>query len=244
MGVVRVIRIMNSAIRPRPAMQLVPPAPPVAEAPDASRDARAVQRLSLFLVSGCLAYAVVRYVVLGTVEPAQLPLFVLNKALAATGLALLSLCLAWSPLMRVLPGTTSGMRKWLGVAGFGFSAVHSVATLAMLNPIYYAKLFGDTGRLSLTGELTLLLGVASMAALILPAMTSFAGIRQAMPPAEWKRMQKLALVALVTGALHVVVMGMPTWLKPETWPGGLPPITLWAAFAAALALTLRAVARS
>lgn len=220
---------------PRPAPPLTPPS-----VSDAAL-ARVTRIVALSVFAGALAYAIVRYVVIGPVAPAHIPLFVLNKAAAFAGAALLAATVALGPLCRRSPRLApwKGLRKGLGCAGFGFSAVHTVATLALLDPAYYAKLYLADGRLGLRGELAVLLGVAALALLVLPAATSFTGIRRAMSPGSWGRVQRLALGALAAAGLHVAVLGWPTWLAPATWPGDLPPITLLAAALIAGALALR-----
>jgi len=199
--------------------------------------ARAAWRLALTIALGTLSYAVLRYIVFGQVAPAQLPLFVLNKAAAFTGAALLASCLAVTPLMRVWPRLRpwGRLRKHLGLAGFAFSALHVLMNFTLMSPGYYAKLFGADGRMSFQGELAVLAGVLAFAALLLPAGTSVPAIRQGMAPERWMALQRFSLLALALTGLHLAALGVPTWLAPEKWPAGLPPITL---IAAALVLTV------
>jgi DMSO/TMAO reductase YedYZ heme-binding membrane subunit len=200
------------------------------------------------LVAGALAaalgYAVLRYLIAGSTPPAQLPMFVLNKALAVASVLLVAGCLAIGPLVRLrrLDAAWIRDRKGLGVAGFAFGALHSVMTLAMMSPAVYAKLYDGAGRYTAVGGLAVLAGIVTLAALIAPALTSLAGIRGAMKPSDWRGAQQLAIVGLGAVGVHLVALGLPSWLAPEKWPAGLPPLTLVAFAPVALSLGLRLAA--
>src|SRR5688572_21885163 len=205
------------------------------------RNPRFVSSIVLLLV---FAYAVLRYVVVGTVAPAQLPAFILNKALAVAALLLVAIALAIGPLvrMRAIHAAWMTTRKAFGVHGFVLGALHSVLTIAMLSPASYAKLYDASGRLTLTGGLVVLGGVLALAALVVPAITSANLVRKSMSADAWRKAQRLGIVALAVGMAHVVVLGFKSWLAPETWPGGLPPLTTIAVAAAALAFAIRGTA--
>jgi DMSO/TMAO reductase YedYZ heme-binding membrane subunit len=191
-----------------------------------------------------LAYAIVRYVIVGTVAPAQLPVFILNKALAVASLVLIAMALAVGPLvrMRAIGAAWIVHRKALGVNGFVLGAVHSVLTVAMLSPVNYGKLHDAVGKLTFEGGLVVLGGVLALFALAIPAITSADLVRKSMTADAWRRAQRLGLVALALGTAHVGVLGWRGWLAPETWPGGLPPLTVWAVGAGVLAFAIRGAA--
>lgn len=203
--------------------------------------ARLVTAATLFLA---FTYAVVRYVVFGTVPATQLPMFVLNKAIAVASLALIAMALAIGPARRLGLGAKRWLahRKHLGMHGFVLGAVHSALTIAMLSPKAYAKLYDQAGALTFEGGLALLAGVATFVALVGPAITSADLVRKSMTGAAWKQRQRVAIVALAIGLAHVAVLGWRTWLTPETWPGGLPPLTTIGVAVAAISLTVRGVA--
>jgi len=190
------------------------------------------------------AYAVVRYVVFGTVPAAQLPVFVLNKAIAVAALALVAMALAIGPARRLGLGDKRWLthRKALGVHGFVLAAVHSALTIAILSPRTYAKLHDAAGSLTFEGGLALLAGVATFVALVGPAITSPDVVRKSMTGAAWKQTQRAAVAALAIGLAHVAILGWRTWLTPEKWPGGMPPLTAIAVAVAAISLTVRGVA--
>src|SRR5262245_10651375 len=108
----------NSAIRPpvemasRPALRLVP---------DTETDELAMWHTTLRVAGVVLgvtfAYAILRYVVLGTVQAVHVPLYILNKATAFTSLTLMALTLALSPILVLFPRKAAAwgpLRKGLG----------------------------------------------------------------------------------------------------------------------------------
>ena len=205
------------------------------------RSSSFVTTLVLVLV---FAYAIIRYVIVGTVPPAQLPVFILDKALAVGAVALVAAALAIGPLvrMRLIRAAWMTQRKALGVHGFVFGAVHALLAIATLSPARYGKLYDQAGTLTFEGGLVVLAGVLAFAALLVPALTSPALVRTSMPVESWRRAQRLGVVALAIAVAHVFVLGWRSWLAPSTWPGGLPPLTAVAVFAGAAALSIRGVA--
>jgi DMSO/TMAO reductase YedYZ heme-binding membrane subunit len=196
------------------------------------------------VLTAAFAYAVVRYVVLGTVPAAQLPVYVLNKAIAVASIALVAAALAIGPARRLGIGNKRWLahRKALGIHGFVLGAVHAALTIAILSPRTYAKIHDTAGSLTFEGGLALLAGVAAFVALVGPAITSPTLVRKSMSLASWKKTQRTAIVALAIGLGHVCILGWRTWLTPEKWPGGLPPLTTFAVTIAAISLAVRAVA--
>lgn len=220
---------------------------PTAPLPKVVSEARcwAITRtISLGVLGAALTYAVLRYVVFGDVAPDNIPLFIMNKAVAVSGAVLLGACLSLSPLMRLAPRLRpwGRLRKHLGLAGFGLSALHVALTMLLLQPAYYAKLYAADGRFALQGELALLFGVGAMFALLFPAVTSLAPIRRDLAPRTWRSLQRLSILAFALTGAHLFALGLPSWLAPATWIGGLPPITLLAALAVVATFTLRIAA--
>jgi DMSO/TMAO reductase YedYZ heme-binding membrane subunit len=201
--------------------------------------------VTTLVVLSVLAYAIVRYVVVGTVPPAQLPVFILNKALAVASVVLIAAALAIGPLVRMRLVRAAWMtdRKALGIHGFVLGALHAVLTIATLSPASYGKLYTQTATLTFEGGLAVLGGVLALGALIIPAITSATLVRKSMTPEQWRGAQRLGIVALGLGLAHVVALGWRSWVSPSGWPGALPPLTTIAAVAAALAFAIRGVAR-
>jgi DMSO/TMAO reductase YedYZ heme-binding membrane subunit len=200
--------------------------------------------LTAAVLAAALAYAIIRYIVFGTVPVSQLPLVIANKAIAVASLVLISACLAIGPLvrLRVLDRRRIAARKHIGLQGFVLGAVHSVLTLAMLSPSINGKLYAG-GRFTFEGGLVILFGVLTLAALIVPAITSLDVIRRAMAGSAWRDAQRYGVIALALAFAHVAVLGWRTWPTYHTWPGGLPPLTALACTVAAASLALRAAGR-
>ncbi|HEY5934343.1 MAG TPA: hypothetical protein VIU61_06910, partial [Kofleriaceae bacterium] len=112
----------------------------------------------------------------------------------------------------------------------------------MLSPVSYGKLYDRVGKLTFEGGLVVLGGVLTLFALVIPAITSAKLVRESMTADSWRRAQKLGVTALAVAIAHVAVLGWRTWLTPETWPGGLPPLTIWAVAAGVLAFAIRGTA--
>ena len=172
-------------------------------------------RAPWFVLSAAFVYAVLRYVVFGETELAQIPLYVTNKALAA-GSAVCLLMAGYTCVRRLKQASRSWGRWALHTAG-----LHAVTSTALLAGDYYPAFFGDV-LLSFGGELSLLAAVL--------ALYCFATIGKL--PEAMQHRRALAACGLV--AVHVLLFGYPGWLDVPAWHGGLPPISLLT-FAVALA---------
>jgi hypothetical protein len=155
-----------------------------------------------------LAYAVLRYAVLKGEPLANLPLWMSNKAVAVLAVALLAAA-------AVRPA--AAWRGWVRSAALGAAALHGLASLALLGPAYYRGLFegGAAGRMNAAGELAILCGVA--------ALVAFAALRLPRRPGPAGPRIAAAGAALVLA--HCAALGLPGWLSPRGWPGGLPPMS-------------------
>ena len=192
----------------------------------------------------CLLYAIVRYNVFGGVEWVHLPLYVVNKSLAFGGVSFIAASYLSGKWIKAHAGDEKRRRslaKFLGLAGFYFIGLHVFASLAMLSPVYYAKFFLETGKMNLTGELTVLFGVLGVGFLMFPAITTLPLMFEALGGVRWQRAQRMGYWTLAMAAAHTLTMGWKGWLTPETWHGGLPPITMLGFAVAASALTAKLV---
>ncbi len=154
-------------------------------------------------------YAVVRYCGFGGVSLIHVPVYVLNKALSMT--AAVSLLIAAMSLLRSRREVTAFWSR----ACTNLVFVHVLLSLSILSKSYFDKFF-DNGKMSLTGEATVLFG--AMAAYCIWRLNACV-----LKPAEW-RTTTAAVYALVAG--HLFAMGWDGWLQVRKWNGGLPPITL------------------
>jgi DMSO/TMAO reductase YedYZ heme-binding membrane subunit len=173
-------------------------------------------------------YACVRYLILGDVRPRNWPLYVNNKAVSLTALALLALSYLSGRAGRRNVGNAVSRNergKALGLMGFTLMAAHALMSLLLLAPSYYPKFF-DGDKLNVAGELGLLLGVVSFGCFTVPAIASLPRAPEALGADRWARAQRVGYWGLAAAALHVLALGLRGWLDPSSWPGCLPPITM------------------
>ena len=204
---------------------------------------RACVTLPAILLLVTAAYATTRYVVFGPVAAAHIPLYVLNKAFAWSSIVLLALALGFGPAARLWPGLGRHLwrRRWWGLVGFALATTHIVVSLAILNYGYYRLMFRQAFEFTALAELAMLAGALAWLALLAPVAASLPGVRAAMSARYWQRLQGVGVLALALAGLHLAY-GVPGWLTPALWHGGLPPITLWSAGAVLIALGLRLLA--
>jgi DMSO/TMAO reductase YedYZ heme-binding membrane subunit len=186
-------------------------------------------RWILGLWGACLIYAIVRYNVFKGVEWIHLPLYVVNKSFSFAGIGFLACSYLVGKWIKVYPGDVKRRRalaKFLGLTGFYLLVSHVVMSLAMLSPFYYEKFYHESGKLNLTGELTLLFGVLGIGFLAFPAITTIPMAYEALGGERWQRAQRMGYWALALACGHTFTMGYAGWLDASTWPGSMPPITL------------------
>lgn len=199
-------------------------------------------RWVLCLWGGCFVYAIVRYNVFKGVEWIHLPLYIMNKSFALSGVAFLSLSYLVGKLFDPCPGDARrrrAMAKFFGLAGSALVAMHIFMGFLLLSPAYYEKFFHESGKLNLTGELTLLFGVAAIVCLFFPAVTTLPYMYEALGGQRWLRAQRMGYWALALVCGHTFTMGYEGWFDPATWPGSLPPITLLGFLAALTAIGVK-----
>ncbi len=190
---------------------------------------------------GSLAYAVLRYNVFKGVPWEHLPLYVVNKAVAVSAVALLAS--SYLTGKRLLPAARDPAQrrivpKFLGLCGFSAAGLHAVLSLALLSPAYYPKLFGGE-RMTFAGEVAVLAGALGLLWMAAPALGSLPNMEEALGRRWWQRAQRGGYLALAMAAAHTAAMGLPGWFRPGEWPGRLPPITLIGFLIAALTLAAR-----
>jgi DMSO/TMAO reductase YedYZ heme-binding membrane subunit len=176
-----------------------------------------------------LAYAVVRYHLVGPVEWRHLPLFVLNKATSLAAVILVASSYMVGKVIR-WHDHDKALRlvviKFCGLMGFFLAAIHGFFSLALLSPAYYGKYFDEVGRLNLQGEIAMSAGVLGLFCLLAPAVTTLPMMPKALGGVRWKRNQRLGYVALLFVLVHLISLGFEGWLAPAGWNGGIPPISL------------------
>jgi len=163
-----------------------------------------------FVVFGfSLAYAVIRYHLVGDVPWRHFPLFILNKATSLAAVIfvacsyLIGKIIRWHDHDKALRLVVI---KFCGLMGFFLAAVHAFFSLCLLSPAYYGKYFDETGRLNLQGEIAMTVGVLAVFFLLSPAVTTLPMMPKAIGGQRWKRSQRAGYVALSLVAVHLVVL--------------------------------------
>lgn len=165
-------------------------------------------------IFGCtLAYAIVRYNVCGDVAWSNVPIYVVNKSTSWTGLILFGLSLL---------SREKDLRRYYGTRAVAATVAHVVMSVLVLNPHYFSKFYGEDGRMNGIGEASMLAGIAGLLVLL----GLFCVNQQGPSAASGSLRRGWGRLVLWCSGLHVAVMGVAGWLRPETWPGLLPPITL------------------
>ena len=203
-------------------------------------------RWFLLLFGVPATYAVVRYHLFGGVDWEHFPLFIANKAISLSAVFFIAMSYLIGKAFKVYdtaPEKRLILIKFCGLIGFSLAAIHAFMSLLLFTPEYYPKLFGSDGRLNLTGELSMAFGVLSLWCLTVTAIASFPFMYDAVGAERWKRGQRMGYLCLALAGGHVVVMGLPGWLKPAGWHGYLPPISLVAFIVILFALLMKALAR-
>lgn len=187
-------------------------------------------------------YGILRYNIFDGVNWSYLPLYVSNKAISFSAIVFIALSCSLGTLTRHWPLIFSSLlnqRKYFGLLGFGLAVVHSVISLLIFNPEYYAKFFSQNGQLTLSGELSMFFGVFAFFVFGVMAITSFPGVAGSIDRKTWIRIQKYGPFGLFLTLIHLVMMGYESWLNPILWPARLLPISLVSAIVVGIAISLK-----
>lgn len=149
-----------------------------------------------------------------------------------------SLCALHALLRRLLPEKwTYTVSRELPSRALILAATHVLLSLLLLaTRTYYPSLVDPVdGKYTWSGELALLFGVVAFLAV------GLASKLHAVPPPNPHRTAAyvMSYTGFVVALAHVVTLGARGWAQPERWPGGMPPVSLWAFAFGALALLIR-----
>ena len=176
-----------------------------------------------------IAYAILRYHIVGNIAWSQFPVFILNKGLSLAGLILLAINFSIGPLNNIGRGISDrwlNIRTGLGVSSFLLIFTHLFFSLILLNPANYQKFFLENGSLNVNGGLSMLAGVIAFIMLWLYTISFQTFLKENKAFIKFITSRKVILISMVFTAAHFFFMGYQGWLSPQNWPGGLPPITL------------------
>jgi len=161
-----------------------------------------------------LGYAVLRYVGFGDVSPVQVPVYILNKALAVASVVFLLYA-----GVDHRAGLAADSRRW-GRASLHAAFVHVLLSLAILRPAYFPKFFDQSGVLNFVGSSVIAFGVVVSWLFVLLTRHRVARL-----PSLRQRVIFTSGICLLG---HLLPMGIAggSWLKVDKWPGGLPPLSM------------------
>jgi DMSO/TMAO reductase YedYZ heme-binding membrane subunit len=184
--------------------------------------------ITIALIVG-LGYAVLRYHLVGPVPWKDFPFFILNKGISLSAFILLTLNFGLGPLNNLGVKVSEGWlnaRKALGMTGFLLVLIHVLMSFLLFNPSIYGKFFADNGTLTLLAGLSMLAGISAFVVLWGYNMSFQTFLREDKAFIQFITSRKFLLFALLLGAAHLFFMGYEGWLNPDSWHGGLPPISL------------------
>jgi hypothetical protein len=172
--------------------------------------------MRLFLIFVLLyAYAAIRYhVAKEQIDFIHFP-FVLNKAIAWTAGTLFVLSILPD---KILQKFQLG-RRVVGVWGYRLAVVHILASILLLCPELYPKFYTET-TLNSAGWRHILFGASSIALFTVPLWASWKNA----PNNDYR--YRFGRWGILMNLVHVASIGASGWLKVDTWPWLMPPITL------------------
>ena len=174
-------------------------------------------------------YAVLRYHILGPIPWKDFPFYILNKGISLAAFILLTLNFSLGPLKNLGVKVSEGWlnsRKALGMTGFLLVLIHAMVAFLLFKPTIYGKFFEENGTLTLMAGLSLLAGVIAFVILWAYNLSFQTHLREDKAFIQFITSRKFLLIAMLFGTFHIFFMGYQGWTKPDTWHGGLPPITL------------------
>lgn len=191
---------------------------------------------------GSLAYAIVRYHLAGDVSWSHFPLYIMNKATSLAAVIFVASSYLIGKVIRWYEDDKAlklVVIKFCGLSGFFLAGMHTLFSLALLNPAYFQKYFDTDGRLNLEGEIAILAGVVAITFLSSPAITTLPMMPKAIGGWRWRRGQRVGYLSLAFVVVHLVALGWKGWLVPGKWQWWIPPISLVAVMAALVPLVVK-----
>ena len=184
--------------------------------------------ITVVIVVG-LAYAITRYHLVGPVPWKDFPMFILNKGISLSAFILLACNFGFGPLNNLgvpVPECWLNARKSIGMTGFLLALIHALMSFMLFSPSVYGKFFVEDGTLTMLGGLSMLSGIIAFVILWGYNMSFQTFLREDKAFIQFITSRKFMLVALLFGALHLIFMGYEGWLNPDSWHGGMPPVSL------------------
>ncbi len=184
--------------------------------------------ITIALIFG-LAYAIVRYHIVGPIPWKDFPFFILNKGISLSAFVLLTLNFGLGPLNNLgakVPEGWLNARKALGMTGFLLVLIHALMSFMLFSPSVYSKFFETDGTLTMLAGLSMLGGVLAFVVLWGYNMSFQTFLREDKAFIQFITSRTFLLWAMLLGAAHIFFMGYEGWLNPSGWHGGIPPVSL------------------
>ncbi len=184
--------------------------------------------ITIALIFG-LAYAVLRYHIVGAVPWKDFPFFILNKGISLSAFILLTLNFGLGPLNNLgvkVPVGWLNARKAMGMTGFLLVLIHVLISFMLFNPSVYGKFFEADGTLTLLAGLSMLGGVLAFVVLWAYNLSFQTFLREDQAFIRFITSRNFLLFAMILAGAHIVFMGYEGWLNPSGWQGGIPPVSL------------------
>jgi len=184
--------------------------------------------ITIALIFG-LAYAIVRYHVVGPVPWKDFPFFILNKGISLSAFVLLTCNFGFGPLNNLgvkVPEGWLNARKALGMTGFLLVLIHALMSFMLFSPSVYGKFFEADGTLTLLAGLSMLGGVLAFVVLWAYNLSFQTHLREDHAYIRFITSRNFMLGAMILGGAHLVFMGYQGWLQPSGWQAGIPPVSL------------------
>ncbi len=192
-------------------------------------DKNAAASIITLVILFSIAYAIVRYHVVGPVPWKDFPFFILNKGISLAAFILLVCNFGLGPLNNIgvpVPAAWLNARKALGMTGFLLVLVHALMSFMLFSPSVYKQFFVADGTLTLFGGLSMLGGVLAFVVLWGYNMSFQTHLRDDKAFIQFITSRTFLLWAMLLGASHLFFMGYKGWLDPSGWHGGMPPVSL------------------
>jgi len=176
-----------------------------------------------------IAFAVVRYHLIGSVLWKDFPFFILNKGISLAAIILLIFNFVIGPLRNLgikIPDGWLNSRRALGMTGFLLVLLHVIMSLILFNPAIYHKFFETDGTLTFTSGISMLGGVLGFVILWAYNLSFQTHMREDQAFIKFITSRGFMLGAMLFTAIHLVFMGFEGWINPSSWNGGIPPISL------------------
>ena len=195
----------------------------------ASERKNSAGRIITLVVLLSIAYAILRYHLVGGVDWKDFPFFILNKGISLAAFILLVCNFAFGPLNNLgvnVPEGCLNARKALGMTGFLLVLVHVLMSFLLFSPNIYGKFFEADGTLTLLAGLSMLGGVLAFVVLWGYNLSFQTHLRDDKAFIQFITSRTFLLWAMLLSAAHLIFMGYEGWLEPSGWHGGIPPVSL------------------